>query len=290
VEPPVMTLVSADPVTGTITLSFSQDPAYPLATTTITLIDPTTMLVVATFAGLTPPVAVLGPGILATAPYIITATTYDAGSTDFASGASITLLESGWDATLKTVLICDAVRDAVEYTWYATPQGGARTAIGTSEVHTFIDSTVYPDEDTAALVQYDVEVKAQGVAAGARIVSRWRTTARLCLITGSVVEVNSIADREWPVEIRYKLRGIKNSVLRQLEIPPYTQGRMVHVHALRAHPNHFGKWGMYLLQDAVVEILIQKAVWMAEFSVPALPAADISALPVVPRVFRPTSL
>lgn len=285
-----MTLTSADPVTGTITLALSQDPLFPLATTTITLIDPTTMLVVATYAGLTAPVAVLGPGIAATAPYIITATTYDIVTNTFASGANLTLLESGWDDTPKTVLICDAQRDAVEYTWYATPQGGARAAIGTSDVHTFIDSTVYADEDAAALVQYDVEVKVQGTVSGARIVSRWRTSARLCLVTGTVVEVNSIADKEWPVEIRYKLRGINNSVLRQLTIPPYTQGRMVYVKALRAHGNHYGKWGMYLLQDAVVEITIQKAIWMAEFSVPTLAEVDISALPVVPRVFRPTSL
>lgn len=285
-----MTLVSADPVTGTITLSFSQDPAYPAATTTITLIDPVSMLIVATYAGLTPPTAVLGPGILATAPYIIAAVTYDAGSTDFAAGANLTLLESGWDATYKTVLISDSVIDATEYSWYATPTGGPRALIGTSDVHTFIDSTVYPDEDAAAKVQYDVEVKAQGSPAGARIASRWRTAARLCLITGTVVEVNSIADRNWPIEIRYKLRGIRNTIARQLEIPPYTQGRMVHVHALRAYPNHLGKWGMYLLQDAVVEILIQKAVWMAEFAVPTQASADITTLPVVPKVFKPTSL
>jgi len=290
VEPPVMTLVSADPVTGTITITFSQDPLYPSATTTITLIDPTTMLVVATYPGLTTPTAVLGPGVSPTAPYIITATTYDVGSTDFASGANLTLLESGWDATPKTVLICDAQRDATEYTWYATPSGGTRASIGTSEVHTFIDSTSYADEDIAAKVNYDVEVKSQGQPSGAGIVSRWRTSARLCLVTGTVVQVSSIADREWPVEIRYKLRGVKNSVLRQLELPPYTQGRMVYVRSLRAHANHYGKWGMYLLQDAVVEVMIQKAIWMAELSVPTLAEVDISALPVVPKVFKPTSI
>lgn len=285
-----MTLVSADPTTGTITISFSQDPLFPAATTTFALVDPTTQTIVSSFPGIAPATAVLGPGVATNQPYIITAVTYDAATDEFAAGAPITLLESGWDDTPKTVLICDARRDATEYSWYATPQGGTRTLIGTSDVHTFIDSTVYADEDTAALVQYDVEVKAQGVAAGARIVSRWRTSARLCLVTGSLVEVNSIADREWPVEIRYKLRGIRNSVLRQLEIPPYTQGRSVHVHALRAHTNHYGKWGMYLLQEAVVEILIQKAIWMAEFSVPTQAEVDITALPVVPRVFRPTSI
>jgi len=285
-----MTLASADPATGTITITFSQDPAYPSATTTFTLIDPTTQIVVATVAGVAPTSAVFGPGIATTQPYIITAVTYDVGSTDFAAGAPITLLESGWDDTPKTVLICDAIRDATLYTWYAASAGSPRAAIGTSDVHTFLDSTSYASETIAATASYDVEVTSQGNPSGSRITSRWRTNARLCLLTGSVVEVSSIADREAAVEIRYKLRGIKNSVLRQLEIPPYTQGRMVYVHALRAHTNAYGKWGMYLLQEAVAEIMIQKAVWMAEFSVPTQSEVDITALPVVPRVFRPTSI
>jgi hypothetical protein len=102
--------------------------------------------------------------------------------------------------------------------------------------------------------------------------------------------VSSISDREAVVEIRYKLRGIRNSVMSKLEIPPYTQGRMVHVHSLRAHANQFGRWGMYLLQGAVVEIMIPKAVWTAEFVVPTQSSADITTLPVVPRVFSPTSI
>ena len=289
-EAPVMTLASADPTTGTITITFSQDPLFPAATTTFALVDPTTQTIISTFPGLTPASAVLGPGVVTTQPYIITAVTYDVGSTDFAAGAPITLLESGWDSTPNTVLICDALRDATEYTWYATPSSGVRAAIGTSDVHTFLDSTAYASEDAAAVVQYDVEAKVQGQPGGARIVSRWRTSARLCLLTGSVVEVSSIPDREASIEIRYKLRGVKNSVLRQLEIPPFTQGRMVYVHAMRAHANANGKWGMYLLQEAVAEIMIQKAVWMAEFVVPTQSEVDISALPVVPRVFRPTSL
>lgn len=287
-EAPVINLVTADATTGTVTVDFSSDPLFPAATTTFYLLDPITKAVVLVVPGQTPIAATLGPAIPVNAPYEISAITYDVATLTFSPPAvAFSLLASGWDSTPKTIVVCDAVQNADFYRLYATtPPLTAAVLVDTSDVHWAMDSTVYVDEDEAASVTYRMVAVIGGNEGAGRVVSRTRTTARMCLVTGSMTQVDAGVWVDTVVLIKPRFTAVRQT-LQQLRVPEFVQGRHLTHEPLAVFANAAGKWGCYLLQGANVDIEIPLAYLRAEFTVPNTSTADLSAIPLVQRPYMP---
>lgn len=287
-EPPTIVLTAADSGTGTLTFSLAQDPLFPLATTEIFLINPITGSVVTSFPGLTPPTAVLGPGISVTDPYVIMAVTTDAGPPVTTSPPSrpVTLNPEGWDSTYKTVVVTDFVKNAKTYELWRIDTG-TPIFITSSPIHWLVDTTVYPDEPTAQKVQYEIRPIVFGDNAGqARVVRRFRTTARLCRVTGYATGLDGNPDTDREIWFGIKNYGTRKT-LDPREIQPFYQSRQISKEEIRVHTNIDGVFGAYLMQEALVEIDILNTHFHAEFVVPTTATADLETLPLVARPIIP---
>jgi len=288
VEPPTIVLTAADSATGTLTFSLSQDPLFPAATTEIFLIDPVTGSVVTSFPGETPPTAVLGPGITVTDPYVILAVTTDAGPPVTTSPPSrpVDLNPEGWDDTYKTVVVTDYIKNAKTYELWRIDTG-VPSLISTSPVHWLVDDTVYADEPTAQKVQYEIRPIVFGDNAGqARVVRRFRTTARLCFVTGYATGLDGNPDADREIWFGIKNYGTRKT-LKPREIQPFYQSRQISKEEIRVHTNIDGVFGAYLIQEALVEIDIPNTHFHAEFVVPTTATADLETLPLVARPIIP---
>ena len=279
---PTISLLTA--IAGVLTFDISVDAGFPLAVTTFWVIDPATgQPAFGPFGPFSTPTGTV-TGLDENRVYHIVAQSLDvASSTLSPPSLPIVVNPIVWDNKLKTVIVSDP-KHGVRL--YELRNKDTDAVIDTSIYPTFVDSQVFADEILAQDFNYTIAGLGTPDQEGetVEIVRRYRTLKAQCLVTGELATPGGSGGYNNPIIFRYS-EGQTHP-----QDPAPVQRAYGIGHDVVAYVDYLGRWGVHLLQGALLEMWSSRAQAprnRIEVIIPAVATVEFVDLAQVPRPVVP---